>query len=118
MLEAGSSRRKSLFGRKSCMVWSPDCDNSLNYRPAKRNSQEALLFYFRLRRGKKTVESHRLLWELWSINFSFEYWFRRLKSSDIDTDDKERESQKRLKMQNWWHYLAKPTVSLHPKPRE
>ena len=63
--------------------------------PTKRNLREALLFCFHLK--KKAAEGHRLLCEAYgdyapSIS-NCKYWFRRFKSDDFDTEDKEREGR-------------------------
>lgn len=63
--------------------------------PSKTNLREALLFCFHLK--KKAAEAHRLVCEAYgdyapSIS-TCEYWFRRFKNGDFDTDDKERPGQ-------------------------
>ncbi|UYV68994.1 SETMAR [Cordylochernes scorpioides] len=60
--------------------------------PTKHNLREALLFCFNLK--KSATDGHRLLCEAYGKHAlsikSCEYWFRRFKSGDIDTRDKER----------------------------
>lgn len=63
--------------------------------PKKRNLREALLFCFHLK--KSATESLRWLSEAYgdyapSIS-TCEYWFRRFKCGDFDTEDKERPGQ-------------------------
>jgi [histone H3]-lysine36 N-dimethyltransferase SETMAR len=63
--------------------------------PTKRNLREALLFCFHLK--KSVAESQRMLSEAYgdyapSIS-TCEYWFRRYKKGDFDTEDKERPGQ-------------------------
>lgn len=63
--------------------------------PTKRHSREALLFCFHLK--KSAAQSQQMLAEAYgddspSIS-TCEYWFRRFKSNDFDTDDKERPGQ-------------------------
>jgi len=63
--------------------------------PTKRNLREGLLLCFHLK--KKAVEAQRTLTEAYgdyapSIS-TCEYWFRRFKSGDFDTEDKERPGQ-------------------------
>lgn len=66
--------------------------------PKKLHSREVLLFCFHSK--KSAAESHRMLCETYgehapSIS-TCEYWFRRFKSGDFDTDDKEREGRPRI----------------------
>jgi len=66
-----------------------------NFVPTKRNLREALLFCFHLK--KSAAESQRMLSEAYgdytpSIS-TCEYWFRRYKKGDFDTEDKERPGQ-------------------------
>ncbi|UYV79912.1 hypothetical protein LAZ67_18001028, partial [Cordylochernes scorpioides] len=60
--------------------------------PTKHNLREALLFCFNLK--KSATDGHRLLCEAYGKHAlsikSCEYWFRRFKSGDFDTRDKER----------------------------
>ncbi|UYV75492.1 SETMAR [Cordylochernes scorpioides] len=60
--------------------------------PTKHNLREALLFCFNLK--KSATDGHRLLCEAYGKHAlsikSCEYWFRRFKSGDFDTGDKER----------------------------
>ena len=63
--------------------------------PTKVYLWEALLFCFNVK--KSAAERHWLLCEVYgehapSIN-TFEYWFRRFKSGDVDTSDKKREGR-------------------------
>lgn len=65
------------------------------FEPTKRNLREALLFCFHLKKSAAAARS--LLEEAYgghtpSIS-TCEYWFRRFKSGDFDTDDKERSGQ-------------------------
>ena len=67
----------------------------VNYVPTKQHLREVLLFFFNSK--KRAAESHRLLSETYgdhtpSIKMC-EYWFRRFKSGDFDTEDKERPDQ-------------------------
>ena len=55
--------------------------------PTKQHLWEALLFCFNLK--KSATEGHRLLYEA----YGEAYWFRRFKSGDFDTSDKEREGK-------------------------
>ena len=63
--------------------------------PTKHNLREALLFCFNLK--KSAADGHRLLCEAYGEHaFSIktcEYWFRRFKSGDFNTSDKEREGR-------------------------
>lgn len=63
--------------------------------PTKLHSREALLFCFHLK--KSVAESYRMLCEAYGENApsssTCEYWFRRFKSGDFDTADKEREGR-------------------------
>jgi len=65
--------------------------------PTKHNLREALLFCFHLK--KSAADGHRwtLLCEAYGEHASSiktcEYWFRRFKSGDFDTSDKEREGK-------------------------
>lgn len=66
-----------------------------NFVPPKRHFREALLFCFHLK--KSAAESHRMLSEAYgeytpSIK-TCEYWFRRYRSGDFDTEDKARPGQ-------------------------
>ncbi|UYV78794.1 hypothetical protein LAZ67_16002798 [Cordylochernes scorpioides] len=60
--------------------------------PTKHNLREALLFCFNLK--KSATDGHRLLCKAYGKHAlsikSCEYWFRRFKSGDFDTRDKER----------------------------
>ena len=63
--------------------------------PTKQHLREALLFCFNLR--KSGAEVHRLLCGAYgehapSIKIC-EYWFRRFKSANFDTSDKDREGR-------------------------
>jgi len=66
-----------------------------NYVPTKQHLRGVLLFFFNSK--KSAAESHRLLLETYgdytpSIK-TCEYWFRRFKSGNFDTEDKERPGQ-------------------------
>ena len=63
--------------------------------PIKQHLREALLFCFNLKNC--AAEGHRLLWEAYGEHSptikTCEYWFRRFKSGDFDTSDKERKGR-------------------------
>ena len=63
--------------------------------PTKHNLREALLFCFNLK--KSAADGHRLLCEAYGEHApsikTCEYLFRRFKSGDFDTSDKEREGR-------------------------
>jgi len=66
-----------------------------NYVPTKQHLRGVLLFFFNSK--KSAAESHQLLLETYgdytpSIK-TCEYWFRRFKSGNFDTEDKERPDQ-------------------------
>jgi len=60
--------------------------------PNKQRLREALLFSFNLK--KNAAEARRLLEETYSENAlsktTCEYWFKRVKNIDFDTEDKKR----------------------------
>lgn len=66
-----------------------------NYEPTKHHLREVLLFLFNSK--KSAAESHRSLLKTYGDHApsikTCEYWFRRFKSGDFDTDDKERPGQ-------------------------
>lgn len=66
-----------------------------NFVPTKCNLREALLFCFHLK--KSAAESQRMLSEAYddytSSISTCEYWFRRYKKGDFDTEDKKRPGQ-------------------------
>ena len=63
--------------------------------PTKHNLREALLFCFHLK--KNTFESHQMPEDAYKEHApsieTCEYWFRRFKSGDFDTEDKAREGR-------------------------
>lgn len=64
-----------------------------NFEPTKQHLREVLLFMFNSK--KSAAEAHRIITELYtntalSVKMC-EFWFRRFKSGDFDTNDKERE---------------------------
>lgn len=63
-----------------------------NFEPSKNHVRESLLFSFHLK--KSAIESHRMLIEAYGDNApslsTCKSWFRRFKSGDFGTDDKER----------------------------
>lgn len=89
----------------------------VNYVPTKQHLREVLLFLFNSK--KRAVESHRLLSETYGDHTPpikmCEYWFRRFKSGDFDTEDKERPGQpKKIEDEE----LEKPNLNLLLKPNE
>lgn len=68
-----------------------------NFEPTKNHVRGALLFSFHLK--KSAIESHRMLIEAYGDNApslsTCKLWFRRFKSGDFGTDDKERPGKPR-----------------------
>lgn len=98
--------KASLFGYNSChlsFVWCVNnefCERLTmsSFSPSKRNLREALLFCFNLK--KNTTEAHQMLHTAYgnaapSIS-TCEFWYRRFKSGDFETDDKEREGRPKV----------------------
>lgn len=65
------------------------------YVPKKQHLREVLLFFFNSK--KSAAESHRMLSEVYGEHTpslkTCEFWFRRYKSGNFDTEDKERPGQ-------------------------
>lgn len=66
-----------------------------NYVPTKQHLREVILYFFNTK--KSAIETHRLLLETYGDYTSSiktcEYWFRRFKSGDFETVDKERDGR-------------------------